>query len=74
MGGSVEQNIGKTKRTIGTIRMMVQGQATYMERLWSKLFRKVQKYQNGSRKDSERQGKELLPGNTSARIHECYRT
>ena len=23
-------------------------------------------------KGRERQGKELLPGNTSARIHECY--
>ena len=74
MGGSVKRNIGKTKRTISTIRMMVQGQATYMERLWSKLFRKVQKYQNGSRKDKEGQEKELLPGNTSARIYECYGT
>ena len=51
--------------------------SSYMERLWSKLFRKVQKYrkyQNGSRKDRERQGKELLSGNTSARIHECHGT
>ena len=48
-----------------------------MERLQSELFRKVRKYWkywNGSRKDRERQGKELLPGNTSARIHKCYGT
>ena len=48
-----------------------------MERLWSELFRKVRKYwkyRNGSRKDRGRQGKELLPGNTSARIYECYGT
>ena len=49
--------------------------SSYMERLCSELFRKVRKYwkyRNGSRKDKEGQEKELLPGNTSARIYECY--
>ena len=54
--------------------------SSYMERLRSELFRKVwkyrkyRKYRNGSRKDKEGQEKELLPGNTSARIYKCYGT
>ena len=51
--------------------------SSHMERLRSELFRKVRKYRkyrNGSREDKEGQEKELLPGNTSARIYECYRT
>ena len=62
LGGSVGQNIGKTKRTkrtISTIRMMDSDGAgsSYMERLRSELFRKVRKYRkyrNGSRKDKGR--------------------
>ena len=81
LGGSVGQNIGKTKRTkrtISTIRMMEQGQDTWRGfgpsclgpgKVW-----KYQKCWNGSRKDREGQGKELLPGNTSVRVYECYRT
>ena len=41
----------------------------YMERLQSELFRKVQKYQKGSRKDREGQGK-AGKGNFSLEIHQ----
>ena len=54
-----------------------------MEKLQSKLFRTVRKYwkywkgswkESGQGKGRERQRMELLSGNTSARIHECYGT
>ena len=49
--------------------------SSHMERLRSELFRKFRKFRkfwNGSRKDKEGQEKELLPGNTSVRVYECY--
>ena len=66
LGGSVKQNIGKTKKNKKNNKHNKNDGAgsSYMERLWSKLFRKVWKYWkylNGFRKDRGRQGKELLP-------------
>ena len=80
LGGSVGRNIGKTKRTkrtIRTIRMMEQGQVTWRGFSPSCLGKSGSAGSAGrdpgrTRKGRERQGKELLPGNTSARIHECY--
>ena len=82
LGGGVEQNIGKTKRTKRTkrtIRMMEQGQATWRGFGPSCLGKSrsagsARRDPGRTRKGRERQGKELLPGNTSARIHECYGT
>ena len=82
LGGGVEQNIGKTKRTkrtISTIRMMEQGQDTWRGFSPSCSGKSRSTGSTGmdpgrTGKGSGRQGKELLPGNTSARIHECYGT